>query len=167
MNPIIYSLNYSDAPVVREKYEDHLVLESIQNKVWNPLFTAGVVAFILSMTLRGFFDQHFAVIPLGLSTIVLFAGVWKLSAAAIILFDKKESKIHFIYKHLGYLQKTYSHPMSSIETIELAETRNGNLSLKLLKDDGTSVKIAGNGNKKILSETANEISLFMKVPVRE
>src|SRR4051812_35385949 len=96
-----------DAPIVKERTNDYLILESIRNKVWNPVFTIGAITFFLSMTLRGFFDQSLAVIPLGISTFILFDGIWILSATAQVVFDKNESRVYFIYKHLGYLQKIY------------------------------------------------------------
>ncbi|HYV90425.1 MAG TPA: hypothetical protein VE978_01525 [Chitinophagales bacterium] len=166
MNQLLYRLNYFDAPVVKEKSEDHLMLESIQNKVWNPVFTVGVITFVLSMTLRGFFDQQFAVIPLGLSTFVLFAGIWKLSSAALVVFDKNDSKVYFIYKHLGYLQKIYVHALTSFDELELIELGNGKFRLQLLKDDGTQVKVAERKEKSLLQNTAKEIASSLNLPVK-
>jgi len=166
VNQLLYRLNYFDAPVVKEKSEDHLMLESIQNKVWNPVFTVGVITFVLSMTLRGFFDQQFAVIPLGLSTFVLFAGIWKLSSAALVVFDKNDSKVYFIYKHLGYLQKIYVHALTSFDELELIELGNGKFRLQLLKDDGTQVKVAERKEKSLLQNTAKEIASSLNLPVK-
>jgi hypothetical protein len=166
VNQLLYRLNYFDAPVVKEKSEDHLMLESIQNKVWNPVFTVGVITFVLSMTLRGFFDQQFAVIPLGLSTFVLFAGIWKLSSAALVVFDKNDSKVYFIYKHLGYLQKIYVHALTSFDELELIDLGNGKFRLQLLKDDGTQVKVAERKEKVLLQNTAKEIASSLNLPVK-
>ena len=166
VNQLLYRINYFHAPVVKEISADHLILESIQNKVWNPVFTIGVVAFFLSMTLRGFLGQHFAVIPLGLSTFVLFAGVWKLSSASIIVFDKKESQAYFVYKHLGYLQKIYTHALTSIEAVNVIDLGNGKFRLQLKKDDGTKIKVAELKDHARLESTARDIASFLNIPVK-
>jgi len=162
----IYWLNYFDAPLVKEKNENVLILESIRNKVWNPVFTIGVITFVLSMTLRGFFNQYYAVIPLGLSTIVLFSGIWILSAVALVVFDKNESKVYFIYKHLGYLQKLYVHPLTSFDAVQIEEAGNGKIRLQLLKDDGALIKIAEKKDGKTLHMVAEEVSSFLKIPLK-
>ena len=167
MNQLLYRLNYFDAPVVKEKADDHLILESIRNKVWNPVFTVGVIAFVLSMTLRGFFDQGYAAFTLGISTFILFSGIWKLSATAEIIFDKKESKVYFVYKHLGYLQKVYEHAMSSFDGVELLNSGSGKLRLQLVKDDGTQVKVAERKEKVLLQNIAEEIASFLNLPLKE
>lgn len=162
---LIYRLNYFDAPVVREKGDDYLVLESIRNPVWNPVFTVGAITFVLSMTLRGFFDQAYAVIPLGLSTLVLFSGIWILSATAMVVFDKKESKAYFVYKHLGYLQKVYMHPLTSFDEVLV----NGSGSMKeirLLKDDGSTVLVAARKEAGLIQSTGDEIALFLGLPLK-
>ena len=166
MNGILYWLNYFDAPVVREKGDDFLVLESIRNKVWNPVFTIGAIAFVLSMTLRGFFDQQYAIITLGLSTVVLFSGVWILSATALIVFDKKESKAYFVYKHLGYLQKVYVHALTSFDEVHLTEEGNSKRRLELLKDDGTQVRVAARREKEIIQSTAVAVAEFLGIPIK-
>jgi hypothetical protein len=163
VNQLIYQLSYFRAPAVRDKDDDHLILESVRNKVWNPVFTVGVVTFILSMTLRGFFDQHYAAVSLGISTFILFAGVWKLSSAALVIFDKKESKVYFVYKHLGYLQKIYMYPLTSFEAVEVVDLGNGIFRLELQKDDGTSVKIAESKNKDLLLSTWSKVSEFLQI----
>ena len=165
MNKIIFRLNYFHAPVVKRQTIDFLMLESIRNKVWNPVFTIGAITFFLSMTLRGFFNQAYAVIPLGISTIVLVSGVWILSATALIVFDKTESRIYCIYKHLGYLQKIYTYPLTSFDEIFLEETGNQKFSLQLLKDDGNFIMVAGSKDKGQLRSTGNEIAQFLKIPL--
>jgi len=161
----LYWLNYFDAPVVKEKQENFLVLESIRNKVWNPVFTVGVITFVLSMTLRGFFNQYLAVFPLGISTLILFSGIWILSSVAIVVFDKNESKIYFVYKHLGYLQKVYTFPLSSFEEVELVNGEKKML-LQLAKDDGTFIKVASRKEKKMIGETASTIASFLNLPLK-
>lgn len=167
MKQFIYWLNYFHAPAVKEKSVSHLVLESIRNKVWNPVFTIGVITFVLSMTLRGFFDQHLAIIPLAISTFVLFSGVWILSASALVVFDNTESKIYFVYKHLGYLQKIYSYPLTSVDAVELIEMGNGKFRLQLQKDDGSFAKVAEQKDQNCLQSTAMEISSFLSVPMKK
>jgi len=167
VNQLLYRLNYFDAPVVKEKGPDHLILESIRNKVWNPVFTVGVIAFVLSMTLRGFFNQNYAASTLAISTFVLFAGVWKLSSTAMVVFDKKESKVYFVYKHLGYLQKVYTHALTSFDEVELVDSGNRKFRVQLLKDDGTQVKIAERKDRTQLQNTAGEISSFLNLQLKE
>jgi len=167
VNQLIYRLNYFHAPVVREQADDHLILESIRNKVWNPVFTTGVITFVLSMTLRGFFDQQYAAVSLGISTLILFAGVWKLSSTALIIFDKNESKIYFVYKHLGYLQKIYMYPLTSFDGVEVVDLGNGIFRLQLQKDDGDSIKMADSRNKDLLLSTWKEVSEFMQISFKE
>jgi hypothetical protein len=162
---LLYWLNYFDAPVVKEQTEEVLILESIRNKVWNPVFTIGAITFFLSMTLRGFFDQSYAVFPLAVSTLVLFAGIWILSAYAIVVFDKKQSQVHFIYKHLGYLQKTYTYPLTSVEEVRLSG-RNPFL-LELLNDDRRRVAVAKRKEKELMKNTARSIAGFLAVPLQE
>jgi hypothetical protein len=165
MKKFIFLLNYFHAPVVKRQTDDFLMLEGIRNKVWNPVFTVGAITFFLSMTLRGFFNQVYAVIPLGISTIVLVSGVWILSAAALIVFDKNESKIYCIYKHLGYLQKIYSYPLTSVDEIFFQQLSNRKVRLQLLKDDGTFVLIARWNDEKLLKETAQTVSAFLNKPL--
>ena len=159
-------MNYFDAPLVKAKSDEHLILESIRNKVWNPVFTIGVITFVLAMTLRGFFNQYYAVVPLGLSTIVLFSGIWILSAVAMVVFDKNDSKVYFIYKHLGYLQKVYVHALTSFDELELIDSGNGKFRLQLLKDDGAQVKVAERKEKVLLQNTAGEIASFLNLPLK-
>ena len=116
--------------------------------------------------MRGFFDQAYAVIPLGLSTFVLFSGIWILSAHAEIIFDKKQSEVLLIYKHLGYLQKIYMHPLTSIEEISLTKLTSGKYILQIMKDDGNIVKIAASKNHELLSATANQVCNFLNIPLK-
>jgi len=167
MKKFLYWLNYFDAPLVKEKGDNHLILESIRNKVWNPVFTIGAVTFFLSMTLRGFFNQAFAVIPLGLSTFILFSGIWILSATAQVIFDKNESKVYFVYKHLGYLQKVYLHALTSFDEIQMIDSGNGKFRIQLLKDDGTTVVVARKKDPPLLQATATEVSEFLNIPLRK
>lgn len=166
VNQLLYRLNYFHAPIVREKADDHLILESVRNKVWNPVFTIGVIMFILSMTLRGFFDQHYAAIFLGISTFILFAGIWKLSSVALVIFDKNDSKIYFVYKHLGYLQKVYMYPLTSFDSVEVVALEKEIFRLQLQKDDGTTVKIAESNNKDLLLSTWKDVSEFLQIAAK-
>ena len=118
------------------------------------------------MTLRGFFDQRYAVFPLAVSTIILISGVWLLSATATIIFDKVESKSYFVYKHLGYLQKIYEHPLSSFDEVALNRL-NGKSTIQLLKDDGTLIKVASRIDENQLEETASVLADFLNIPLRK
>ena len=166
MKKFIYWINYFDAVTVREKAGHFLILESIRNKVWNPVFTVGAIAFVLSMTLRGFFDQGYAAVTLAASTVVLFSGVWILSAVAVVVFDKNESRVYFVYKHLGYLQKVYTHPLTSFDEVQLVPAGGGKQRLQLLKDDGTEVKVAERKDREVMETAAREISLFLNLPLK-
>ncbi|MBK9729695.1 MAG: hypothetical protein IPO83_00115 [Chitinophagaceae bacterium] len=165
MKKTIRWLNYVNAPIIKENAEQHLMMVSIRNKVWNPVFIVGTITFVCSMLFRGFLDATFAVIPLALSTIILFAGVWILSANGMVVFDKRDSNCYCIYKHLGYLQKIYSYPLTSIDSILMKKHQAEYFSLYLLKDDGILVKIAESKNKETLSILSTEISLFLKIPL--
>lgn len=162
---MLHWLNYVNTPVVREKSEQHLLLESIRTKIWNPVFTFGVITFVTSMIFRGFLDAHLAVFPLAISTFVLFSGVWILSQNGTVVFDKGQSNCYCIYKHLGYLQKTYTYPITSIDKIFLHE-RSGKFFLQLLKDDGVLVTLAVSKKKEMLLAPASEISEFLKIPLQ-
>jgi hypothetical protein len=116
--------------------------------------------------LRGFFNQSYAAITLGISTIVLFSGVWILSAVATVVFDKSQSKVYFVYKHLGYLQKIYTHPLTSFDQVQLLQTGSGKLRLQLLKDDGTEITVAEKSDKPMMEAAANEISSFLDLPLK-
>jgi hypothetical protein len=161
---LLFHINHVNTPLIREKSEDVLILESIQKRVWNPVFTVGAIAFVISMLIRGFLNAYLAVIPLGLSTIVLICGVWILSANGTVVFDKGDSKVYFIYKHLGYLQKIYVHALTSFESVLLEEVEVSKNRLYLLKDDSSRLKIT-NANNGLQSELADEISAFLAVPI--
>ncbi|MEP7127576.1 MAG: hypothetical protein ABI729_01855 [Chitinophagales bacterium] len=165
MKKTIRWLNYVNAPVIKENAKQHLITVSIPNKVWNPVFVVGTVTFVCSMLFRGFFDATFAVLPLALSTMVLFAGVWILSANGMVVFDKGDSNCYCIYKHLGYLQKIYTYPLTSIDSILIKNHHAKVFSLYLVKDDGIIVKVAESKNKDTLSGIAAEIAQFLKIPL--
>ena len=151
--------------MVKERQEQYLILESLRSKIWNPVFTVGVITFVTSMLFRGFLNSSSAVYPLGISTLILFSGIWILSANAQIVFDKDSSLCYVIYKHLGYLQKIYTYPLTSFDEIFLEETGNQKFSLQLLKDDGNFIMVAGSKDKGQLRSTGNEIAQFLKIPL--
>ncbi len=152
--------------MLAEKQDQFLVLESIPNKVWNPVFTAGVITFVLSMLFRGFFNSELAVFPLALSTLILFSGVWILSANGKIVLDNNESKCYFIYKHLGYFQKIYTYPLTSFDKVLLTAKGNQKFLLGLLSDNGKNVTVAYSKNKEHLLLTGREMSSFLKIPLQ-
>lgn len=143
------------------------MLVGVPQKVWNPVFLTGTIAFAISMMFRGFLDATFAVFPLALSTLVLFAGVWRLSANGMVVFDKTDSACYCIYKHLGYLQKSYTYPLTSIEQVIITSGSGKNFNLFLLKDDGQLIQIATSKSKESLQFVAGRLSGFLEVPVAE
>ena len=157
-------MNYVSTPIVREKSDRHLLLESVRIKIWNPVFTVGVVTFVSSMLFRGFLDAQFAVIPLAASTLVLFSGVWILSQTGVVVLDKEQSNCYCIYRHLGYLQKIYTYPLTSIDKVIL-HASGGKFILQLLKDDGAMVTVAASGRREELVVAASEIAAFLKMPM--
>jgi hypothetical protein len=146
-----------------ERTEDHLIIKSVPKKVWNPVFSVGVITFVASMLLRGFLDAGLAVFPLALSTLILFSGIWILSANGLVVFDKQESNCYFIFKHLGYLQKIYTYPLTSIDRV-LLNRSGGKQVLTLYKDDGNVVKLADSGNEDQLIFIGDELSEFLQIP---
>ena len=165
LKKILRRINYVNAPLLKEKRELHLVLVSLQNKVWNPVFVTGTITFVCAMLFRGFLDAGFAVIPLALSTLMLFSGIWILSANGIVVFDKIDSNCYCSYKHLGYLQKVYTYPLTSIDKVLLEGNSKGKFKLLLLKDDGVMVKIAESRSRDLLYRTGEEITSFLKIPL--
>ncbi|MEO6168647.1 MAG: hypothetical protein ABIO46_13915 [Chitinophagales bacterium] len=165
MKKILRRVHYINTPVIKEKRELHLVLVNLQNKVWNPVFVTGTITFVCSMLFRGFLNAELAVIPLALSTFILFAGVWILSANGMVVFDKIESNCYCSYKHLGYLQKVYTYPLTSIDKILLEKDTSGRYSILFLKDDGITIRIAESGDGESLSFVAAELSRFLKIPL--
>ncbi len=146
-----------------DKTEEHLILKSAPRKVWNPVFSIGVISFVTSMLFRGFFDASLAVLPLALSTVILFSGIWILSGNGLVVFDKQESNCYFIYKHLGYLQKIYTYPLTSIEKI-LITGATAKQTLKLCKDDGNMVRLTNSEDNDQLRFIGNELSVFLQIP---
>ncbi|MCS6916657.1 MAG: hypothetical protein RMK52_06175 [Chitinophagales bacterium] len=165
MNLLIYGLNYVPAVRVQMQDDERLVLESIRNPVWNPVFTVGTISFVLSMTLRGFFDQHYATPVLGISAFVLFYGVWILSATGLVVMDRPSSTIYFVYRHLGYLQKVYTVPIRSVDAVCLQQN-NRRLRFYLLRDDGTRMAVGHSKDAALLEATARQSASFLQVPLQ-
>ena len=121
-------MHFVSTPLVLSENENELVLGSRRRRVFNPLFVTGCVLFIASMFLKANVDNRLAAIPLGISSIVLLAGVWHLSANGLVVFNRRAQKVFRVYTHLGYVQKVYETPMQSIETVVL---QNGKIYLQL------------------------------------
>lgn len=159
------SLHYVNCPVIKESDNRHLLLVSLPNKVWNPVFLTGTITFVCSMLFRGFLDASFAVWPLAFSTLLLFYGVWILSSNGLVVFDMIESNCYCIYKHLGYLQKSYIYPITSIDRILVKNYTAGRFSVYLSKDDGSLVKIMESADEKELKAVAHEIANYLNIPL--
>lgn len=151
--------------MLKEESVSFLMLVGVPQKVWNPVFLTGTIAFAISMMFRGFLDATFAVFPLALSTLVLFAGVWRLSANGMVVFDKSDSACYCIYKHLGYLQKSYNYPLTSIETVQITTEAGNSFILSLMKDDGAMIQIASSKSNESLALVAGKIAAFLNVPL--
>lgn len=166
MNRLLYALNYVPAVRVQLQDENRLVLESIRNRVWNPVFTIGTISFVSSMTLRGFFDQHYATPVLGISAFVLFWGVWVLSATALVIVDRASGNIYFLYRHLGYLQKLYTVPLPSVDAV-VVEQKGSRMRFSLLRDNGSMMTIGQSPNTAMLKATARQTAEYLAVPLQE
>lgn len=159
------TLHFISCPIIKEKNSRHLLLVSLRQKVWNPVFLTGTITFICSMLFRGFLDASIAVWPLAFSTILLFSGIWILSSNGLLVFDMADSNCYCIYKHLGYLQKSYAYPITSIDKILLEKTNLGRFSVLLIKDDGSRVKVMVSADEQQLLNAAREISGFLRIPL--
>lgn len=160
------AVHYVNCPVIKEFNNRHLLLVSKPNRVWNPVFLTGTITFVSSMLFRGFLDASFAVWPLAFSTMLLFSGIWILSANGLVVFDKAASNCYCIYKHLGYLQKSYIYPITSIDRILMKNASAGRLQVFLSKDDSTLVKIMESTDEKELKAVAVEISRYLNIPFK-
>lgn len=165
MKKLIYRINSINVPAIKEQNDLYLILVSAPVKVWNPVFTVGVIAFTCSMLFRGFLDAQIAVLPLAISTLVLFSGVWILSANGMAVLDKTDSNCYLIYKHLGYLQKEYIHPLTSFDKVCITRS-GGRFSLYFQKDDGKTVMLAVSRDEQALRVVAGKIASFLAIPLQ-
>lgn len=130
--------------------EHLLVLQNRNRKVFNAWFSIGCVAFVCSMFFKSMHNEKIAALPLAISTFILMLGVWKLSGTGKIYFDKSVGKIYCFYKHLGYVQKLYTHSILSIENVELH-----NHSLAIRMDNSELISIS---TEKISSDELKELA---------
>lgn len=156
------SFTFVSAPQVKSKSNSLLELESVMNKVWNPLFTTGTFLFVSSMVLRSFVGLIPGDILLVTSTFILLAGVWRLSAVALLKFDKTNSKLICIYKHLGYLSTEVVFPLASVQKVI-----QNHHELKVLLDDGRIHFISRSSRftGHMIFQTAKTISEYLNVPL--
>ena len=134
MREILRKINHVNCFQIEREEKTFLILVSKQEKVFNPLFTTGIICFIASLFFKANVDADAAAIPLGISTLILISGVWLLSGTGKIVFDKTDEKIYCIYSHLGYLQKIYQYSIKAVDAVELI---NHQLILQL--DNGEKV----------------------------
>ena len=149
---LIERINYVSIEATDLETENELVLVSTKRKVFNNVFIIGCIVFISSMFLKANIDNRLPAIPLGLGAFILFAGVWKLSASAKIVFDCYEQKLFKIYSHLGYFQKIYTVPLTSIERMESEQIKDV-VKLSLIRDNGERILISNT----VQSDTAKRI----------
>jgi hypothetical protein len=158
MKKIIERINRVSVCEIESATGDKLILKSTPRKIANPLFIVGIIGFVSSSLLRGFLNWHIGDIFLALFTMILVSGVWHLSAAGKFIINKNENKIFRVYRHLGYLQKVYSYPIATIDTV-LLEKMQGENFIFLLKDDRKKVWVAQ--EKKALNELQEVILKFL------
>ena len=146
----------------RSSENEHLlILYNRQRKVFNAWFSVGCILFVCSMFFKAMHDEKIAALPLAISTFILLTGVWKLSGAGKIYFDKSAGKIYRFYKHLGYVQKLYTNPIQSVEYIEV----NGN-SLSIRMDNSDLILITSEKNTTTeINQLAKKISEYLSVKV--
>ena len=98
------------------------------------------------------------VLPLMASTIMMFSGIWILSASAKIVFDKTENKIFCIYRHLGYWQKIYTFNLPSVDEVIFQ-----NKELKISLDSGAEILLANvkTGNENDAKNVAERLKKFL------
>ena len=113
------SIHFISTPDVQSETDDELILQSRRRNVFNPLFVIGCVLFIASMFLKANVSNRFAAIPLGVSSVILLAGVWHLSANGLVVFSRNDRKVYQVFKHLGYVQKINEIPLTSIDKAAL------------------------------------------------
>lgn len=99
--------------------EHELVFASKPRRVLNTSFIIAIVFFAACMFLKANIDQAWAAIPLGLAAFGLFSRVWNISENGKVVFDKNDSNMYRIYKHLGYMQVIYTTPLSSVTRAEV------------------------------------------------
>jgi hypothetical protein len=147
-------INYCSVEEIKLETDKELVLDSRRKKVFNPVFVVGCILFIGGMFLKAHINSDWAAIPLAIATLILFTGVWILSANAKLVFDCYEQKVFRIYSHLGYLRKIYVAPLLSIERFVLKE-ENGINKLYLIRDNGQEILVSN--IKTLTKENAEEI----------
>jgi hypothetical protein len=118
-----------------------LIFKSKRRKVFNLVFVIGIILFVSSMLLKAMIDDRWPAIPLGISTLVLFSGIWKLSASGKLVFDKNDQLIFRAYRHLGYFEKIYSTPLKSLDDVTIKEL-NSNIVLFLYLDNEKEIQVA-------------------------
>jgi hypothetical protein len=148
MREILKKINHVDCFQIERDEKALLILNSKQKKVFNPIFTAGVICFIASMVFKANNNADAASIPLGISTLILISGVWILSGTGKLVFDKTDGKIYCIYSHLGYLQKIYSYSLKAVDAVEMFNNK-----LMLHLDNGEKIFIF---KKPIIDKTLTE-----------
>lgn len=156
MNPI----HFVSTPFFEEEKETYLVISSEKKIKVNTLLALGAVFFISSMFAKANSANKIMVLPLMASTLMMFSGIWVLSASAKIVFDKAENKIFCIYKHLGYWQKIYSYNLPSIDEVIFSDKE-----LKLLRDDGNEILLAKvkPENEEAAKFSAEKIRKFLNI----
>lgn len=154
-------INYVSIEKFGLQTKDELVLISKPRKVFNNVFVTGCILFISSMFLKANIDNRWPAIPLGIGAFILFAGVWKLSAIGKIVFDRNEQKLFKVYSHLGYLQKIYTVPLTSIEKAEV-ENNSAMNKLYLIRDNGEKILISNTDNPANVQSILKTVNDFIK-----
>jgi hypothetical protein len=145
---IVEKIHYCSIEDIILETDKELVLNSRRKKVFNPVFVTGCILFVSGMILKANVNEKWAAIPLAVAALILFTGIWILSANAKLVFDCYEQKVFRIYSHLGYLRKIYTIPLLSIERMEIKSSEGIN-KLYLVRDNGEEILVS---NIKTLTE---------------
>jgi hypothetical protein len=153
-------MHYVDVTHQVFRNENELVLAGKPKKVLNISFVIAIIIFAACMLLKANVDQPWAAIPLGIAALGLFSRVWNISENGKVVFDKNDSNMYRIYKHLGYMQVIYTTPLSSVTKAEV-RTEGTNAILLLILDNLeiiciSNMKISESNKLQDLSIMINE-----------
>lgn len=162
MKQFLLIIFYVEVGFVKFRNRHELVLASYPRRVIDLDFIASVILFITAVIIKANFNSILPALLLGFAAFKLFSCVWRISGNAMVVFDKNDSNVYRIYKHLGYMQKIYITPMASV--ISCAVSQQGkSASLVLQLDNQTELIISKQNIKRRqqLESLAREIQAFM------
>lgn len=162
MNSLLHYIFYLNVDFIKFRNNAELVIASKPHRVIDARFIFSIFIFTAAMVLKANTDSVWAALLLGYCALHLFFNVWRISGNALVVFDKNDSSVYRIYKHLGYLQKIYSTPLSSVIQAKV-NTSKDYAFLVLVLDNLTEIVISKQkiNNQTSLEAIANEISTFI------